>query len=117
MSLSLNVTESSGVSDVQTIARAIELLSTEELRQAKTLPIIVKLSGHVQTNDRLAIREMGRQIAEAEGVKAIEEQPEGDADQDGEDSEVSPAYMSLALPELTDRNTHLRHYRLICWRC
>jgi origin recognition complex subunit 4 len=117
MSLSLNVTESSGVSDVQTIARAIELLSTEELRQAKTLPIIVKLSGHVQTNDRLAIREMGRQIAEAEGVKAIEEQPEGDADQDGEDSEVGPAYMSLALRKLIDRNTHLRRYRLICWRC
>jgi origin recognition complex subunit 4 len=104
------------MADVQTIARAIELLSTEALRQAKTSPIIVKLSGHVQTNDRLAIREMGRQIAEAEGVKAIEEQPEGDADQEGEDSEVSPANMSLTLLKLTDRNTHPQHYRLICWR-
>jgi hypothetical protein len=49
-------------------------------------PIVVKLSGHVQTNDRLAIREMGRQIAVAEGVKPVEEEgneeeaAEGDAE-------------------------------------
>ena len=42
----------------------------------------MRLSGHAQTNDRLAIKEMGRQIAEAEGIKEIandEEEEEDDA--------------------------------------
>ena len=67
------------------MARAIKLLSSET---AKTAPIVVKLSGHVQTNDRLAIREMGRQIAVAEGVKPVEE--EGNEEEAAEgDAEVS----------------------------
>lgn len=36
-------------------------------------PIIVRLSGHAQANDRLAIREMGRQIALAEGHASFDE--------------------------------------------
>lgn len=36
-------------------------------------PIIVRLSGHAQTNDRLAIREMGRQIAWAEGHASFDD--------------------------------------------
>lgn len=43
----------------------------------KDEPIVVRLSGHAQTNDRLAIREMGRQISEAEG-RAVVESSEGD---------------------------------------
>lgn len=41
-------------------------------------PIIVRLSGHAQTNDRLAIREMGRQIALAEGHVGYDDSVEDD---------------------------------------
>jgi origin recognition complex subunit 4 len=54
---------------------------------SKNAPIIVRLSGHTQTNDRLAIREMGRQIAEAEGRKAVE--GEEDKDEEVGEDEVS----------------------------
>jgi origin recognition complex subunit 4 len=72
---------------VKTVARAVRLLSSDTT--SKTAPIVVKLSGHVQTNDRLAIREMGRQIAEAEGTKPVEEEGQDDADADGNEAEVS----------------------------
>jgi hypothetical protein len=42
-------------------------------------PIIVRLDGLAQTNDMLAIREMGRQIALGQGEKPVE-----DDDQDEE---------------------------------
>jgi origin recognition complex subunit 4 len=45
---------------------------------------VVRLSGLAQTNDRLAIQEMGKQIAEAEGKKVIagEEDDTGDTGDD-----------------------------------
>lgn len=76
--------------DKQTVARAIKLLSSEN---GKTAPIVVKLSGHVQTNDRLAIREMGRQIAVAEGVKPAEE--EGN-EEDAADGDAEVGYRALS---------------------
>ncbi|OWT36056.1 origin recognition complex subunit 4 [Cryptococcus neoformans Bt1] len=54
-----------GSGKTRTVARALNLLPCS----SSTSPIIVRLSGHAQTNDKLAIREMGRQIAEAEGRK------------------------------------------------
>jgi origin recognition complex subunit 4 len=56
--------------------------------KSKTAPIVVKLSGHVQTNDRLAIREMGRLIAVAEGTKPVEEDSREDEAAEGNDGEV-----------------------------
>jgi len=38
---------------------------------------------------------MGRQIAEAEGVKAIEEDPEGEQEGEGNDTEVSRGSFSV----------------------
>lgn len=66
------------------MARALGLLESN----ADNAPIVVKLSGHVQTNDRLAIREMGRQIAVAEGTKPVEEEVEADDEAAGADAEV-----------------------------
>jgi origin recognition complex subunit 4 len=43
---------------------------------------VVRLSGLAQTNDRLAIREMGRQIAEAEGKKLAAEEDEEESGED-----------------------------------
>ena len=61
--------------DIQTIARALDLMPHAN----KTVePIVVRLSGHAQTNDRLAIREMGRQIAAAEGSKVSADDGEDD---------------------------------------
>jgi origin recognition complex subunit 4 len=80
---------------IQTVARAIKLLSSNPdsgsataSAKAKTAPIVVKLSGHVQTNDRLAIREMGRQIAIAEGTKPVEENNQEDEAAEGTEAEV-----------------------------
>lgn len=42
----------------------------------------MRLSGLAQTNDRLAIREMGRQIAEAEGKMVAAEDDEEQAEED-----------------------------------
>ncbi|KAK6909121.1 hypothetical protein I203_103136 [Kwoniella mangroviensis CBS 8507] len=73
-----------GVGKTRTVARALNLLpSTSE-----TSPIIVRLSGLAQTNDRLAIREMGRQIAEAEGKRV--ENDEEDVEEEGNDEEYAP---------------------------
>ena len=63
------------------------MLSSDS-KASKTSPIVVKLSGHVQTNDRLAIREMGRQIAVAEGTKPVEEEGRED-EAEGNDGEAS----------------------------
>ncbi len=54
------------------MTRALNLLPST----SKTSPIIVRLSGLAQTNDKLAIREMGRQIAEAQGQTSIVEEEE-----------------------------------------
>ena len=45
----------------------------------------MRLSGLAQTNDRLAIREMGRQIAEAEGRKEIGDDDDMDGQHDEEE--------------------------------
>ncbi|WVW86384.1 hypothetical protein I302_108430 [Kwoniella bestiolae CBS 10118] len=73
-----------GVGKTRTVARALNLLPST----SKTLPIVVRLSGLAQTNDRLAIREMGRQIAEAEGKKV--ENDEEDVEDEGNDEEYAP---------------------------
>ncbi|OCF43731.1 hypothetical protein I317_02484 [Kwoniella heveanensis CBS 569] len=70
-----------GVGKTRTIARALNLLPSA----SKTSPIVVRLSGHAQTNDRLAIREMGRQIAEAEGQKIQESEETEEEGVDGEE--------------------------------
>lgn len=53
----------------QTVERALSLLPPSA--------IVVRLSGHAQTDDRRAIREMGRQIALAEG-KSVDEEDDDD---------------------------------------
>ena len=50
----------------------------DDVTSPSASPIIVRLSGHAQTNDRLAIREMGRQIALAEGHVGYDDGVEGD---------------------------------------
>ena len=67
------------------MARALSLIDAN----VDKAPIVVRLSGHVQTNDRLAIREMGRQIAEAEGTKPVEDEAEEDEDGGNGEAEVS----------------------------
>jgi origin recognition complex subunit 4 len=60
------------------MARALDLMP----KNVKTSPIVVRLSGLVQTNDRLAIRELGRQIIEAEGGVATLDEEDDEALQD-----------------------------------
>lgn len=67
------------------MARALSLLPST----STTSPIVVRLSGLAQTNDRLAIKEMGRQIAEAEGKSF------GDIHGDDEDAEHAEDAVSL----------------------
>ncbi|EIW72136.1 hypothetical protein TREMEDRAFT_20901, partial [Tremella mesenterica DSM 1558] len=71
-----------GVGKTRTIARALQLLPS-----SSTPPIVVHLSGHAQTTDRLAIREMGRQISEAEGRI---DTSEDDDDPQTEEDEYAP---------------------------
>lgn len=78
-----------GSGKTRTVARALNLLPCS----SSTSPIIVRLSGHAQTNDKLAIREMGRQIAEAEGRKYGGEGTEEEGeDVDDDDDEVCSLY-------------------------
>jgi hypothetical protein len=56
----------------QTVNRAIEMAKSiptpaDEPQAEPSIPIVVRLNGLAQTNDMLAIREMGRQIAQQEG--------------------------------------------------
>ncbi|WVQ77021.1 hypothetical protein IAR50_006700 [Cryptococcus sp. DSM 104548] len=74
-----------GSGKTRTVARALNLLPSSA---ARTAPIIVRLSGLAQTTDRLAIREMGRQIAEAEG-KVLEDE-NIDEDDQGDNEEYAP---------------------------
>ncbi|WVN89164.1 uncharacterized protein L203_104380 [Cryptococcus depauperatus CBS 7841] len=77
-----------GSGKTHTVNRALSLLPVEKDRE----PIIVRLSGLAQTNDRLAIREMGRQISLAEGCAY-------DATEDGEGVEsVDEEYAPTTLP-------------------
>ncbi|BEI81172.1 hypothetical protein CcaverHIS002_0203320 [Cutaneotrichosporon cavernicola] len=69
------VTGPRGVGKTRTVERALRLLPT-----GKNAPIVVRLSGHAQTDDRRAIREIGRQIAEGEGRAAEDEDEPTDAD-------------------------------------
>ena len=47
-------------------------------------PIVVRLSGHVQTNDRLAIREVAWQLAEQTGKSLLPEDETNGAEEDEE---------------------------------
>lgn len=77
-----------GSGKTRTVARALNLLPCS----SSTSPIIVRLSGHAQTNDKLAIREVGRQIAEAEGRKYGDEGTgdEGEDVDDDDDEDYAP---------------------------
>ncbi len=67
--------------------RALTLVSDHLAKSgANKKPIVVRLDGVLHTNDMLAIREMGRQIAEGEGRAAAEDEGE---DEDGAGAEVS----------------------------
>ena len=81
------------------MARALNLIDAN----VEKAPIVVRLSGHVQTNDRLAIREMGRQIAEAEGTKPVNDDAEGDEEAGGGEAEVGR-------PSTTLRSAFARHW-------
>ena len=62
-------------------------------------PIVVRLSGHVQTNDRLAIREIARQLAEQTGRSLLP--AEDDANGDDEENpflDHAPTETVIALP-------------------
>lgn len=59
-------------------------LLEEAISALSERPIVVWLSGHVQTNDRLAMREIAWQLAEQTGKSLLP------ADQDGEDEEENP---------------------------
>lgn len=80
---------SKGCGKTRTVNRAISLL-TRTARQWTAAqadrpdirPIVVRLSGLVQVNDMLAIREMGRQIAEGEGQAFDADENEVDLDMD-----------------------------------
>jgi hypothetical protein len=95
------------------MARALSLLPSS----STTSPIVVRLSGLAQTNDRLAIKEMGRQIAEAEGKSF------GDIHGDDEDAEHAEDAVSVVAGliyhgKLTSgRSTHPLLFHHICWRC
>lgn len=63
----------------QTVNRAIQIAKTAsgiDSASKSNSPVVVRLNGLAQTNDMLAIREMGRQIAQQEGQDEPEE--EGD---------------------------------------
>lgn len=81
------------------MARALSLLPST----STTSPIVVKLSGLSQTNDRLAIKEMGRQIAEAEGKSF------GDIHGDDEDAEHVEDAVSVEMALMC-------HRKLIFWQ-
>lgn len=66
---------------------------------SKTSPIVVRLSGLAQTSDRLSIREMGRQIAEAEGKKAVEGEEEKDDEEAAAEYEVGTAPCHRCRPD------------------
>ncbi|WVQ82514.1 hypothetical protein IAT38_004643 [Cryptococcus sp. DSM 104549] len=74
----------------RTVARAINLVSSESASTSP--PIFVRLSGLAQVNDRLAIREMGRQIAQAEG-KAVHVDDDGGDEVLGDDEEYAPTVL------------------------
>ncbi|ORX39453.1 origin recognition complex subunit 4 C-terminus-domain-containing protein [Kockovaella imperatae] len=74
-----------GVGKTRTLGRALNLLPST----STSLPIVVRLSGHAQTSDRLAIREIGRQIAEAEGI-SIANHDDDEAVDGADDQEYAP---------------------------
>lgn len=78
------------------MARALNLVPSTP----SSTPIVVRLSGLAQTNDRLAIREMGRQIAEAEGKMV--------AADDDDDDEVAEDAVSAGekCGSVTDRQEY-----------
>lgn len=65
-------------------------------------PIVIRLSGHVQTNDRLAMREIAWQLAEQTGKSLLPSDPEGIAEDDDEnpflDRSVDEPTISLPPP-------------------
>ncbi|TXT15819.1 hypothetical protein VHUM_00322 [Vanrija humicola] len=79
------VTGARGVGKTKTVERALALLPA-----SSSPPIIVRLSGLAQSDDRKAIREMGRQIAEATGQAA--------APDDDDEEDVAGEYAPTTLP-------------------
>jgi origin recognition complex subunit 4 len=63
-------------SDSQAMRRALSIVNDKVNIQNK--PVVVRLSGLIHVTDRLAIREMGRQINEAEGQTIAGEEEEED---------------------------------------
>ena len=61
--------------------------STSEPGSSTPPPIVIRLSALVQTDDRAAIREIGRQV----GVKGVDgEDGAGEGQEEGEGGEVRP---------------------------
>jgi origin recognition complex subunit 4 len=91
---------------MQTINRAIHLLETElvSLASVNHQPIVVRLDGLVHTNDALAIRDMGRQIAEGEG-QAFKDDEDEEALAEAEVSRSS-VYTQPTLLDLTALALH-----------
>ncbi|KAJ3555828.1 hypothetical protein NM688_g2361 [Phlebia brevispora] len=68
-----------GSGKTQLVEHAVSTLSDR--------PIVVRLSGHVQTNDRLAVREIARQLAEQTGKSLL---PSEDAEAGVAEEEENP---------------------------
>ena len=87
----------------KTMSRALNLLPSA----STSSPIVVRLSGHAQVNDRLAIREIGRQIAEAEGRDVTD--GDGGEKLDNEDEvREGPQFRTLTVCSKSTLRPHCR---------
>lgn len=60
-------------------------------------PIVIRLSGHVHTNDRMALREIGRQLLLQNGPSELEiSDKEGNSDEDEDEAESNDDVRALA---------------------
>ncbi|KAL6309532.1 origin recognition complex subunit 4 C-terminus-domain-containing protein, partial [Sparassis latifolia] len=62
------------------------------------MPIVICLSGYAQHNDRLAIREIARQLASQTGNSLLPADAEKDADEDPENPFIDTADTTITLP-------------------
>jgi hypothetical protein len=65
---------------VQTIDEALSSLASSEDSSAFKGPIIIRLSGYTQHNDKLAMREIGKQLVRQTGMQALDGIDEEDED-------------------------------------
>lgn len=56
-------------------------------RDSSSYPIVIRLSGHVHTNDRLALKEIGRQLIAQNGPSELDLTQINTEDADDEDGE------------------------------